>query len=335
MAKDIEQLDAVLLHSSLSEIAQELNDIASKDWWWDFGAPVITAAIVALIASGITFWYTYHLHNKAEKAAEWRYNKSLIDQRRRYFEEQAEQDRRHKEDQLVIRENLNREAINELILLINTCYTTLAAVRENYSDLLSNDINERMFQVPILKGVVLEPVDKQVLTRLFFLVPPQGEEGEKWSQLGDIEMVLANYNTLARLWMERNVLREDIQRMLTARNVPLGYPETQLYSFLDPITKQTLMSLTERVVSLSRELYVDFGDFLAEFHHAYKPRLNPALPKDLLTPIIQFEDWDLERRHAFFENEALPDLEVLRPNFDGNDELFERHTRAFKSRHDK
>lgn len=335
MSKDVEQLDAVLLHSSLSEIAQKLNDMTTKDWWWDFGAPVMTAAIVALITSLLTFWYTYYFHKRAEKNALERYNKSLLDEHLRQIEERAEQDKRHKENQLVIRENLNREAINELILLINTCYTTLGAVRENYSDLLSNDLNARMFQVPILKGVIIEPVETTVLTRLYFLVPQEGEQGNKWSQLSHIEMILSNYNTLARLWMERNSIREDVQNSLLARNVPHGHPETELYKFLDPAMRQRLMSFTERAVSLSRELYVDFGDFLGEFHLAYEPKLNRNLPEDLLTKIIRFEDADLERRNFFFAQEALPDLEVLRHNFDGNDELFERHTRAFRSRHDK
>lgn len=335
MSKDVDQLDAVLLHSSLSEIAQKLDDMASKDWWWDFGAPVITAAIVALIASGLTFWYTYHLHKRAEREAEGRYNKSLIDQKRRQIEEQAEQDRRHKENQLVVRENLNREAINELILTVNTCYTTLAAVRENYSQLLTPNLDERMFQVPVIKGVSLEPVDMKVLTKLFFLVPPKGEEGKNWSQLTDIEMMLSNYNTLARLWEERNIIREGVQEAFLANGVPHGFPEAELYKYLEPQTRQKLMSFTERVVSLSRELYVDLGDFLAEFQHAYEPRLNRKLPKDLLIQVIQFEDWDLERRHSFFVEEVLPDLEVLRESFNGNDELYERHMRAFRSRHDK
>ena len=335
MSKEIDQLDSVLIHSSLSEIAEKLSDITTKDWWWDFGAPVIPAAIVAIIASGLTFWYTSLLHRRTERTQEERYNRELIDQKRMYFEEQAAQDKRHKENQLILRENLNREALNELILTVNTCYTTLATVRENYSKLLTSDLNERMFQVPIISGTTLEFVDMRVLTKLFFLVPSLGEDGKKWSQITEIEMILSNYNTLARLWGDRNMLRERVQEELLAKQVPHRFPVTHLHEFLTPETKQNLMTLTERVVSLSRELYVDLGDFLAEFKHAYEPKLNRTLPKDLLTKVIQFEDWNLKTRSQLFANEVLPDLEVLRDSFDGDDELYEHHMKLFRSRHDK
>lgn len=332
MSKDVEQLDAVLLHSSLSEIAQKLNDIASKDWWWDFGAPVITAAIVALIASGLTFWYTYHLHNKAEKTAEWRYNKSLIDQKRRYFEEQAEQDRRHKEDQLVIRENLNREAINEVTLLANRCLTNLSVIRSNYSALINRSIYERMFQVPSIKSVIFEAVDFSVVSRLCFLAPSEGRAGTRWSQVTKIESIFSNYNVLMETWKERNEIRERVHEELREKGYFERHSVEPEYMFVDVATKAKLMHFTERAISLTKELYVDLGDFLSEFNNAYDPLLNQTLPQELLTTLIKFPADDLSRRKGLYANEELADLEGIRGNM--TDEQFQLFSKSMRSRHD-
>lgn len=332
MSKDVDQLDAVLLHSSLSEIAQKLNDMASKDWWWDFGAPVITAAIVALIASGLTFWYTYHLHKRAEKTAEERYNKSLIDQKRRQIEEQLEQDKRHRENQLIFRENINREAINEVTLLANRCFTNLSVIRSNYSALLSSSLHERMFQVPIIKSVIFEAVDFSVLTKLHFLTPLEGEEGAKWSQVTKIEALFANYNVLMLMWEERNELREQVHEELIEKGFFERERVEPAYIFLNSSTRGKCVNFTERVLSLTKELYVDLGDFLSGFNNAYEPLLDQSLPQDLLTKVVRFPSSDVARRIDLYATEKLADLEALKEHF--SDEQFERFFKNARARQD-
>jgi len=332
MSKDVEQLDAVLLHSSLSEIAQKLDGMASKDWWWDFGAPVITAAIVALIASGLTFWYTKHLHERAERAAERRYYKSRKDDKRKYVMERLQEDNRHKVNQLIIRENLNREAINEVTLLANRCLTNLSVIRSNYSALINRSIYERMFQVPSIKSVIFEAVDFSVVSRLCFLAPSEGRASTSWSQVAKIESIFSNYNVLMETWKERNEIRERVHEELREK----GYFERQRvepeYMFLDVATKAKLMHFTERAISLTKELYVDLSDFLSEFNNAYDPLLNQTLPQELLTTLIKFPADDLSRRADLYANEELADLEGIRENM--TDEQFQRFSKSMRSRHD-
>lgn len=332
MSKDVEKLDAVLLHSSLSEIAQKLDEMTTKDWWWDFGAPVMTAAIVALITSLLTFWYTYYLHKRTEQNAEHRYNKSLIDERIKQLKERTEQDRRHKENQLVVRENLTREAINEVTLLANRCFTNLSGIRSNYSVLLSDSLYERVFQVPVIKSVVFEAVDFSVLTKLYFLSPSEGEEGAEWSQVTKIEALFANYNVLMLMWKERNELREQVHEELIEKGFLERERVDPAYVYLNSSTLAKAVSFTERVLSLTKELYVDLGDFLSEFNNAYEPLLNHTLPQDLLTKVVRFPPSDVARRIDLYATEKLADLDALKEHL--SNEQFERFFNNARARQD-
>jgi hypothetical protein len=307
----IENIDKALLASSISDISGKLEQMYSKSWWWDFTVPIITAAIVAVIASGFTYLITKKLQDKSDKAAAERYS----------------------QNQLIERENSNREAINEVILLANSCYTTLIAIRDNYSNRLTTDLHERILEVPVIKGVIFGAVDFRVLTRLFFVTPRKEESVKKWSQITQMEMMFSNYNTLMAIWEERNALRQDYQDKVFAEGLHNVEDVKEISKNIPPYITQCLIQTTERCISLTSELQIDLDDFIGNFKEAFDLKLNKKLPKDLLVDVFHVDDENLAKRREIFSKEAKADFSVMKSAFP-NENIFQQFIQSMKSRHD-
>jgi hypothetical protein len=308
----VEKIDAVFLARCLSNISSKLEQMSSKSWWWDFTVPIITAAMVAVIASTFTYWITKRLQNKSDIAAAQRY----------------------KQNQLIERENCNREAINEVLFLANKCYTDLIAVRHNYSTSLSTSVYKRILEVPVIKGIKFEPADFRVLTRMFFVTPKKEEEPEKWSQVQLMEMMFSNYNSLMAIWEDRNALRQDFQDKVLANGLDDIQDAEELCKYLPPQYTQILIQHTERCISLASEICVDLDDFITNFKVAFDSKFNKELPKDLLIDVIQFDERYLAKRRETFVNEIKADFGLYKKIFPDED-TFQQFIKSVKSRHDK
>ncbi|MBN26305.1 MAG: hypothetical protein CL578_14790 [Alteromonadaceae bacterium] len=303
-------LKEVLLLDQLAEIEVAIERLSSKSWWWDFTVPMMTAGVVAVIASLITYFLTKRIQATSDDLAK----------------------QRHVEDQKVIRENEKLQAINELLLIANSCYTTLDAARGNYSSSLSSNLRSRVFEVPPIAALVLAPVDLSILSRLFFLTPVELVSCPKWSQVTRIEMVLNNYNALANLWLIRNSMIEDFFDELDQLEAKPVCPE-DIFDHL-PINRfMKLFQMTERCVSLTKEVMTDLNDLLANFEDAYKVKLDKSLPKDLLIDTFTMSNEIHSSRDKAYMNETLADFTPLK-SYCGDDVTYKARIRGLISRYD-
>ena len=311
---DIEQLDAVLISTSLSSIAEKLAKLSEKSWGWDILVPILTAGLVAVIASLLTNFFNKRLQHASDRAAVQRY----------------------KESQLIERENLNREAINEVLLLANSCYTNLIAIKDNYSERLTTNLYASVSEVPVIKTVKFEPVDYRVLTRLSFVAPKEGEELKTWSQIPQMEMMFSNYNSLMGLWQERNVMAQEYLESRIAERSGSSDSGTSAESNnqMPPHHIQLLMQITERCIGLTSEVMTDLDDFISNFKEAFKPSLNKELPPELLTRVFHFDEENQAQRRVIFEHEVKPDFSVLRPEFP-DEATYRQFIHSLVSRHER
>lgn len=291
----LEFVDRALLRYELDRIADTLNEMSAKHWGWDFIVPIITAGVVAVIASTITYWLQKKIQRETDQQAkEW-----------------------HVQNQRIEMENRKRAAINELKLLANSCYVSLATIRDNYSAELDTDVRERIFNVQINEVVPLVPVDLSILTRLIFLTPKSEDENTKWSQISRIENVLRDYNLVMYLWKERNKLIPDFYLELdTIEDKPKIRKE--VFSKLPQNRFMILFHLTERCVSMTKQVSLELLDLIENFEKAYVRKLNFDLPHKLLDDVLEISKETTSLRKDRFNGEKLADFGYIKP-FCGGD----------------
>lgn len=315
MILSTESLELFLVRNELSDIVLAIEKLTEKDWWWDFTVPILTAAVVAILASVITFFFTKQIQRTSDEAA-------------------AERDRVNQKVQI---ENNNRAIINELVLTANSCCTTLLAIRDNYLSRLNTDLMTRILSVPLIKAVTLEPVDKSFLPRLSFITPSNGDEVLYWSQLPHIDMVMSNYNACMALWEERNARMEefyaDLARVRDMTPITsLNTAELIFDQFPDDTFIQ-LTQLTERCIGLTRELLHDLNDLLSSFKEVYGTKFDTTLPRELLLRVLDFDNDSLLDRMRDFSDEPLPNLGAIR-GFFPDEASFKSIKKGLLSRHD-
>ena len=287
----LELVDRALLRYELDRIANTLNEMSEKHWGWDFWVPILTAGVVAIIASVITYWFQKRIQKATDKKAkEW-----------------------HEQNQRIDMENRKRAAINELTQMANSCYVSLANIRHAYSSELSSDIRERIFNVESIHVVPLVPVDLNILTRLFFLTPRTKAEETKWSQFSRIENVLRDYNLVMFLWEERNKQLPDFYLKLDATpNKPPPQMRKEVFSMLPDNLFFILFQSTERCISMTKQVSIELLDLIENFDKAYSKKLSRDLPNHLLDDLYEVSSETIKARKTQYDSEVLADFSYLK-----------------------
>ena len=307
----IDLIDYVLLRGDVQRIANSLEQMTEKSWWWDFWIPMLAAGLVAVIASLITYQLTKRIQRASDlKAAE-----------------------RYEQNQSIERENSNRIAINELLIMANSCYNTLEAIRGNYSHHLTSDLRDRIFQVPPMQARPLLPVDTSVISKLVFLTPLLDQSHSKWAQVANLDSLLQRYNMVMWRWEDRNKLVTQFYSDLDGieDKPPV---KAQVFELFPQNTFMKLFQSTEACVSDTKELMLDFLDLMSNFEEAYNPKLRNNLPDHLLDKVVHISAETLRERRADFNGEALADFEYIRPMCHGNDAFYNEKVRGLVSRYD-
>jgi hypothetical protein len=296
-------LDLVLYINSLDALTEAVKSSFQKSLWWDLIVPLMLAGVVAGLTAYITYMFTKHLNNIAISA-----NK-------------AQQEEHYTNSLLVERENMNRESINELLLLANSCLTSLIAIKDNYRECLGSSLSQRLLDVPIIKATKFDEISYPMLSRLFFITPAEGEEVLKWGQVTQIEGLLSNYNSLMSIWQERNLMRERYQDFLTHANVREAYNLKEIERHVPIVFVQNFIQLTEYCLSLTDNICREFDDLLLNFNGAYSTKLNSDVSKDLLIRICRFTEEGLSMRRPLFKPGPPPNFDEIKDKFPSLEEF--------------
>lgn len=308
--KTIDFIDYVLLRTDIQRVTNSLDKMTEKSWWWDFWVPMLTAGLVAVIASLITYQFTKRIQKASDLKAQ----------------------RRHEQNQNIEKENRKIAAINELLLLANSCYFTLQTIRRHYSKHLTNNLKERIFQVPVIEARPLVPVDLELLSRLIFLTPEEEQPHSKWSQVSEIDTLLQQYNMLVWKWAERNKLVSNFYLELDALdNKPDS--RSEVFSLFPTNTFMKLFQSTEACVSNTKEVMSELNDLMTNFEKAYLPKLRSDLPNQLLDDVVYISKQSIDMRASNFVGEALADFEPVR-TMCVNDAFYKEKVRGLVSSYD-
>jgi hypothetical protein len=296
-------LDAILYINSLEALTEAVKSSFQKSLWWDLIVPLILAGFVAGSTAFITYMFTKRLNNIAIAA-----NK-------------AQQEEHYTNTLLIERENMNRESINELLLLANSCLTSLIAIKDNYRKCLGTSLSKRLLDVPFIKAARFDEISYPMLSRLFFITPSEGEEVLKWGQVTEIEGLLSNYNCLMSIWQERNLMREQYQDMLTHANVREVYNLKEIEKHVSNVFVQNFIQLTEYCLNLTDNICREFNDLLLNFNKAYSTKLNSDVSKELLIRICGFTEEGLSMRKPLFKPGPPPNFDQIKDKFPSPEEF--------------
>ena len=286
-------MDVALYLNGLKELTEAVKASSDKSIWWDIVVPLCLAGVVAGLTAFITYLLTKRLNNKVLAAQEAHHNETLVIQR----------------------ENLNREAINEVLLLANSCLTSLIAIKDNYRERLSSKLAERLIAVPVIKATSFHEISYEVLQKLFFVTPNEGDEMHKWGQVTQIEGMFSNYNSLMSLWAERNAHMQVFQTHLINGGLNSTPDLVEIGKFVHIVEIQRMIQLTEYCLSLTDDMCKELDDFIMNFENAYKDKLNSEVPKKLLIRLFNFSEESCAARRKFFAPGVEPDFSEIANKF--------------------
>ena len=183
---------------------------------------------------------------------------------------------RHQEGIQIEKEKMNTS--NRWTINIGQARSSLIAIKGNYNGKLTALPLERLSEVPCIM------FDARVIPdnfhELSFIVGQKSDlksELPKWSQIPRIRAMVCNYNYLLKLWEQRNEINQKFQTKILDSIGGEAYGDFTQESIEKIVGKGELaliIDFTERCISLTDDLIIEFDSFLLDFPSYAKTKIN-------------------------------------------------------------
>lgn len=180
---------------------------------------------------------------------------------------------RHQEEVQFEKEKMNNA--NKWTLKIEEARASLIAIKGNYSGQLQSDPFQRILAIPTILFHA-QPIAEDYQD-LSFIVPKEGQESEKWSQITLIRAMVSNYNYILKLWEQRNDLNQAFKEKLLQAHGNNAHMTLSINDVIQAAGRADvviLIDLNERVIKLTDDLIRETDDFLSKFPECAKSKIK-------------------------------------------------------------
>lgn len=236
---------------------------------------------------------------------------------------------RHQEEVQFEKEKMNNA--NKWTLKIEEARASLISIKSNYSGQLDSDPFRRISKIPTILFHA-QPIieDYQDLS---FIVPKEGEESEKWSQITQIRGMVSNYNYILKLWEQRNDLNEVFKEKLLQAHGNNAHMTLSLNDVIQAVGRADvviLIDLNERVIKLTDDLIRESDDFLNKFPKYAKSKIEYKRLKKYGS-ILTFSNNDNKKLLELIERSPEVDFTPVEDLFGSTaEEINKRHETGYE-----
>jgi hypothetical protein len=236
---------------------------------------------------------------------------------------------RHQEEIQFEKEKMNNA--NKWTLKIEEARASLIAIKGNYSGELLSDPFQRISAIPtILFHALPIAEDYQDLS---FIVPKEGQESEKWSQITQIRAMVSNYNYILKLWEQRNDLNQAFKVKLLQAHGNNAHMKLSINDVIQAVGRADvviLIDLNERVIKLTDDLIRETDDFLSKFPKYAKSKIKYKRLKKYGS-ILTFSNNDNKKLLEIIERSPEVDFSPVEDLFGSTaEEINKRHETGYE-----
>lgn len=236
---------------------------------------------------------------------------------------------RHQEEIQFEKEKMNNA--NKWTLKIEEARASLIAIKGNYSGELLSDPFQRISAIPtILFHALPIAEDYQDLS---FIVPKEGQESEKWSQITQIRAMVSNYNYILKLWEQRNDLNQAFKEKLLQAHGNNAHMKLSINDVIQAVGRADvviLIDLNERVIKLTDDLIRETDDFLSKFPKYAKSKIKYKRLKKYGS-ILTFSNNDNKKLLEIIERSPEVDFSPVEDLFGSTaEEINKRHETGYE-----
>ncbi len=235
---------------------------------------------------------------------------------------------RHQEEVQFEKEKMNNT--NKWTLKIEEARASLIAIKGNYSGQLHSDPFQRISAIPTILFHA-QPIAEDYQD-LSFIVPKEGQEFEKWSQITQIRAMVSNYNYILKLWEQRNDINQAFKEKLLQAHGNKAHMTLSIHEVIQAAGRADvviIIDLNERVIKLTDGLIRETDDFLSKFPEYAKSKIEYKRLKKYGS-ILTFSNNDNQKLLELIERSPEVDFSSVEDLFGSTaEEINKRHETGY------
>lgn len=189
-------------------------------------------------------------------------------------------------------ERTKLDICNKWTIEVEGLFQSLIAFKANYASKIGSNPIERAVKVKTILNHS-EPLQLNFAELSFVTPKKNSSEGhnQKWRQVPRVRGLIENYNTILRLWEQRNFIERPLRERLISAAGSKPYADFAFEEIISVIGERNLASLidlTEKAIHLTDDIIIESNDFLNEFPGVAKAVVDTKRVKRYGT-VLKFE----------------------------------------------